>query len=272
MGASEASVIGTTSMMELVSLTHAIAAAEGGHHGPSFAGLMVYIGLTVLIVFAFLSNARRGFGPGVFKGRAAQWSEQLYLFIENLCVGIIGPHGRRYIPFIITLWLVVFTANFIALFFPTAPTADLGFNLALAIISIAYVQYEGSRSNGVFGHLRHFSGPKLGIALLPITLMIFIIELLSEVMKNVSLSLRLFGNIDGGHRAADAVTALTKDYYIAAGAFLLPIKLLTVVVQALIFCLLTCVYISLVTSHGDDHDEHDHGHDHGDEHAPSPVH
>jgi len=266
--------------MDLFSLKGFLAAAsehggEATHHGLSFVGLAVYIILTIAIIFAFLSAARKGFSPTVFKGRAAQWSEQLYLFIENLCVGIIGPHGRRYIPFIITLWLVVFTSNFVSLFSSSAPTADLSFDLALAFISVAYVQYEGSRANGVLGHITHFSGPKLSIALLPITLMIFMIEVLSELMKNVSLSLRIFGNVDGGHRAADAVTELTKAYYIAAGSFLLPIKLLTVVVQALIFCLLTCVYISLVTSHGDDHGDI-HGDDHGDgthgDATPAPAH
>ena len=87
----------------------------------------------------------------------------------------------------------------------------------------------------------------------PITIMIFVIEIVSEVMKNVSLSLRLFGNIHGGHEAVVAMNKLGESIYTPVGAFLLPVKILTCVVQALIFTLLTCVYLSLVTHHEDDH-------------------
>jgi F-type H+-transporting ATPase subunit a len=111
--------------------------------------------------------------------------------------------------------------------------------------------------------LKHFAGPKLGGALILITPLLFCIELISELMKNVSLSLRLFGNIDGGHRAVEAMNSIGAHFLgldwlnIPFGAFLMPIKMLTVVVQALIFCLLTCVYLGMVTGGG--HDEEAHG-------------
>ena len=87
-------------------------------------------------------------------------------------------------------------------------------------------------------------------------MLLFGIEIVSELMKNVSLSLRLFGNIDGGHQAVETLNGLTSAYLVPLGTFLMPIKLLTVVVQALIFCLLTCVYLGMVTSHA--HEEHAH--------------
>jgi len=252
-----------------------LASTEGGHHGPSFWGLGVYLAFVLLIVFGTMSLAKKGLGRRVFTNIFAKLYEQLYLFIENMCVGTIGAHGRKYIPMIMTFWLAIFVGSFVALFFPTSPTADLSFNLGMALIAVGYVQWEGMSghyaaerakgkdpiSSAVIGfvkHISHFSGPKLGLALIPITLMIFIIELISELMKNVSLSLRLFGNIHGGHQAVEAMNALGKDVYIPIGAFLLPIKLLTCVVQAMIFTLLTCVYISLVTHHDHEHDEHSH--------------
>lgn len=225
----------------------------------SFLGAMVYIGLVMVVIFGILAVARRGFRPGVFQGRAATWSEQLYLFIENLCVGIIGSHGRKYVPMMITFWLVIFISNMVALFFPTAPTAMLSFNLAMAIISVMYVQWEGMKQNGVLGHFKHFAGPKLGGIMVIISVMLFFIELVSESMKMVSLSLRLYGNIYGGHEAVHGMNQV-NDYF-PLGELLLPVKLLTVVVQALIFCLLSCVYISLVT-----HEPHD---DHHGEAAPA---
>lgn len=243
--------------------------ASGGH-GPSFLGLGIYLLFVLLIIFATMALAKKGLTSRVFTNIFAKLYEQLYLFIENMCVGTIGPHGRKYVPMIMTFWLAIFVGSFVALFFPTSPTADLSFNLGMALIAVFYVQHEGISTHyselrrqgkdpvtsgvvGFFRHISHFSGPKLGIALIPITLMIFVIELISEMMKNVSLSLRLFGNINGGHQAVEAMNELGSSVYIPIGNFLLPIKLLTCVVQAMIFTLLTCVYISLVTHHEDEH-------------------
>jgi F-type H+-transporting ATPase subunit a len=236
--------------------TSLLAAAEGGHHGPSFLGLMIYVVLVLGILFGLMAHAKKGMGKRVFRNPITQLFEQLYLFIENLCVGTIGPHGRKYIPVIGTFWMVIFIGNLVALFMPTSPTADLSFNLAMALIAVGYVQVEGVKANGLVGHLSHFAGPKLPIAMaIIITPIIFSIEIISELMKNVSLSLRLFGNINGGHQAVESMNVLGEGIYVPFGVFLLPIKLLTCVVQALVFSLLTCVYLSLVTAHHDDHEE-----------------
>ncbi len=244
-----------------------LAAEEGASHGLSFLGLWVYLIFTLAIIFGAMVYAKKDLGSRVFRNPITQAFEQMYLFIENMCVGTIGSHGRKYVPMIVTFWLIIFVGNAVALFFPSSPTADLSFNLAMALISVFYVQWEGIKANGVMGHFSHFAGPKLAIYMIPITIMIFVIEIISELMKNVSLSLRLYGNIFGGHQAVEAMNALGRDIYVPLGAFLLPVKLLTVVVQAMIFTLLTCVYLSLVTGH---HDE-DHAHGAMTDHAPEPV-
>jgi len=242
--------------------------AEAAHHAHlSGIGFLVYVLGIAGVIILLMSMAKKGLNNRFFTNKWTQRFEQLFLFLENLAVGIIGPHGRKYLPMLMVFWTMIFVSNLVALFFPTSPTADLSFNLGLALLSIGYVQFEGMRANGVIGHFKHFAGPKMGPALIFINVMLFVIELVSEAMKNVSLSLRLFGNIDGGHKAAEAINDLTKQYLIPAGAFLMPIKLLTAVVQALIFCLLTCVYLSLVTHH--DHGDDEHGHD---DHDLAPAH
>ncbi len=239
-------------MVELLNSSKLLLAAEEAVE-PGFLGLAVYVVLVLAVLFALMAFAKKGLNGRVFKNPITQAFEQLYLFIENMTVGAIGSRGRHYIPFIMTLWMVIFTGNVLALFLPFSPTADISFNLGMALISVFYVQWQGIKQNGFFGHISHFAGPKLGLALIPITGMIFVVEIISELMKNVSLSLRLFGNIHGGHLAVEAMNELGKGIYVPVGAFLLPIKLLTCVVQAMVFTLLTCVYISLVT-----HDEHEH--------------
>jgi F-type H+-transporting ATPase subunit a len=228
--------------------THVAAAETYSPKGDTIS-YWIYLGLVLLILLGIIASARGGLNERVFKKRTTSYAEQLFLFIENMCVGTIGPHGRKYIPMIITFWLVIFFGNVFALFFGTSPTASLSFNLGMALISIGYVQWEGIKANGVFGHFSHFAGPKLGLAMIPITGMIFVIEIISEVMKNVSLSLRLYGNIHGGHQAVEAMNHLGMGIFVPFGEFLLPIKILTCVVQAMIFTLLTCVYLSLVTHH-----------------------
>lgn len=265
----------------LTPLRTLFASAEGGgHEGPSYLGLFVYVGTIVVALFVLMAWAKPHLKTRVFKHWTAQVFEQLYLFIENMCVGIIGAHGRRYVPMMMTLWMFIFVGNVIALFMPTSATADLSWNLGMALVSVGYVQWEGMRSHyehmrasgkdsvsssigGFFKHMSHFSGPRLGLALIPITVMIFVVEIISELMKNVSLPLRLFGNIHGGHMAVEAMNnvLVIGNFSVPFGFALIPIKLLTCVVQALIFTLLTCVYISLVTHH-EDHDEHEHGHGH----------
>lgn len=267
-----------------------LAASEGGDHGPGYFGLVFYVALVLLLIGVATWIVRSGLNERVFKNPFTQAAEQMYLFIEAMCVNIIGEHGRKYIPFIGTLWLVIFVGNVVALFFASSPTADLSFNLGMAMVAVGYVQYEGIKGHadhlrhqgkdpvsawffGFFRHMRHFAGPKMGkqgamelVVASVMPLILFPIELISEVMKNISLSLRLFGNIHGGHIAVESLNSLGRDIYFPIGGFLLLVKLLTVIVQALVFTLLTCVYISLVTHHEDE------GHDAGPGHSPAPAH
>lgn len=260
-----------------------IAAAEG----PSYAGLVFYVALVLLVIGIVVVQAKKGLKERVFKNKFTQHAEQMYLFVDSLCVNIIGSHGRKYIPFIGTLWLFIFVSNSVALFFPTAPTADFSFNLAIALIAVFYVQFEGIKGHadhlrhegkdpfsawigGFFRHMRHFAGPTMGrngiievAVAIVMPILLFPIELVSELMKNVSLSLRLFGNIHGGHVAVESLNHLWapfamngSDVYMPLGGLLILVKLLTVIVQALVFCLLTCVYIGLVTHHEEPHGEH----------------
>src|ERR1017187_7074713 len=108
---------------------------------PSSAGLAAYVVFVLVILFALMWYAKKGLGVRVFKNPVTRLFEQLYLFIENMCVTAIGQHGRKYIPMIMTLWMMIFLGNIVALFFPFAPTADLSFNLGMALLAVGYVQY-----------------------------------------------------------------------------------------------------------------------------------
>lgn len=223
-------------------------------HRPIGWGIFVYSGFIFAIIACFVLLTRQGISARGPKNFAAKLAEQLYFFIEGLCCSVIGPHGKRYIPFILSLWLIIFTSNVIGLVLPHTPTADWGMNLSLSFITIAFVQYEGIRANGLIGHLKHFAGPKLPILLaLFITPLLFSIEIISETVRVLSLSLRLYSNIYGGHLVVDAMNHLVSHGEWPIGGLIFPIEFLSSIIQALVFTMLTCVYLSIATAHESSH-------------------
>jgi F-type H+-transporting ATPase subunit a len=218
------------------------------------------LAVIILVIFALMTVAVGQLKGPVFKHPLSQMAEQAYLFVENLCLSVIGPHGRKYVPFILGLWLLVFFSNILGLVLPHTPSADWSITLALALVVIGYVQWEGILANGFFGHIKHFAGPKLVGATIMITPLIFGIEIISEIIKILSLSVRLYGNISAGHTAKSTLDAMTPGVPIL-GSLIFPLEFLVAIIQAFVFVLLTCVYLALVTSHGDDHAHEDGHHD-----------
>ncbi len=240
---------------DVLPVLNLLAAEEGGseaHQGLGF-GIFLYAILVVLVVGVFFHLALKGRNPRVSTSLPTRIAEHIYLFLEKICVGIIGPHGRMYLPFLATIWFFIITSNLIGMFFGAAPTANLGINLGMSLVSVAYVQYCGIRANGLLGHLKHFAGP-VGIPIF-ISLLLFVVELISETAKIGSLALRLFANIEGGHMVVQNLNSVAGEWPV--GGVLIPIKLLTAILQAFIWIVLTAVYISLVTHHeGDEHGDH----------------
>jgi F-type H+-transporting ATPase subunit a len=232
-----------------------------------------YSGLLILIVLGFTFMARKGISKRTFTNLPARLAEHLVLFLEGMAVNVIGPHGKKYVPFLSALWLYIFTGNVMGLVFNFTPTAEWSLNLSLALITVIYVQYEGIKTNGLFGHIKHFAGPKLGGFMVVVSGLIFMVEIVSECMKLVSLSLRLYGNIHGGHIVVSSLNHIVNFPF---GGLLLPIKFFTCIIQAFVFVILACTYLSMVTSHGhdDDHDSeagHETANPHHGSHAPEPA-
>lgn len=193
---------------------------------------------------------------------------------------IIGPQGPKYVPLIATFFVFILLNNYCALI-PgfVSPTATLNLTLALALTAFCSVQYFAITQNGLGGYLYHFAGsPKdiIGWALAPL---MFVLELLGECVKPLSLGMRLFGNIFGEDTVIAQLSLLALSlggWHIVHGhleqagawwAAFVPIQfpmmlfaLFGGLVQALVFTMLTSIYISLLTSH--EHEGHEaHGHE-----------
>ena len=193
------------------------------------------------------------------------WQNLLELFVEGmdqLVQSIVGPHGRRYTPFIGTLFLYIWLMNLLVLI-PglKSPTSSLNTTVGLAIVVFCYVQWVGLRTQGLRRYLDHLAGsPRdvIGWLLVPFMLPI---ELIGTLVKPLSLSLRLGINIF----AEDTLLAVLAGLGITVGlalhlpigiplqVFVIPLVLIFSTVQALVFSLLSTVYISLMLPSEDHH-------------------
>src|SRR5206468_2165302 len=136
------------------------AEAEGGQAAawwaPIFWLTVVFVAIAVLLRIA-VSGAREN----VPRNPITRAAEHVYLFIENMCASVIGPHGKKYVTLVLTVYVVVLCSNLMGLLGLFAPTSVLGITLALAVTIVFYVQYEGIRVNGPIGYVKHFMGPKM---------------------------------------------------------------------------------------------------------------
>ena len=188
-----------------------------------------------------------------------------YLAIKDLVVKVIGEHGFKYFPVVATFACLILISNLMGQFpLFMSPTASVNVTYALAITSFVYYNYVGINENGLLRHIQHFAGPKLPLLMLPITALIFFIEIISNSIRPFTLGVRLFANMFADEKIFMEITNLYPPYT----QFLLPLLLTALgvfvaLVQTLVFTLLSMIYISEVS-----HAPHDHAHDdHADEAA-----
>lgn len=181
--------------------------------------------------------------------------------LQNMVVGLIGPDGMRYLPFVGTLYLYILLLNLVGIIpLWKTPTANLNVTVALALTTIVYVHLHGIRANGIGGYLRHYMGDPIWMA--PLN---FPIHVIGEIARPISLSLRLFGNMFGEDTVIAILIMLAAPLWIIPAQF--PMILLTIFtsfVQAMVFTMLTCTYIAGFVAH-DEHHPPGHEHDTVDE-------
>jgi F-type H+-transporting ATPase subunit a len=177
---------------------------------------------------------------------------------------VIGHEGRRYLPLVGTLGLFILVSNLMGLV-PglMAPTSNLNTTAACALIVFFTYHWIGIRKQGPVAYLKHLSGPIVWLAPL-----MFVIEIFSHLARPLSLSVRLFGNMMGGHILLAVMFLLTgfdgllgwlltgKLVALLMGVpgaalliaftagFLLPLKLFVAFLQSFIFCMLSMLYIA----------------------------
>jgi F-type H+-transporting ATPase subunit a len=188
-------------------------------------------------------------------GRYQSFLEAVFGGIDDFVCSIMGSNGRRYVPFLGTLFVYIITMNLIGLIpFLKAPTASWSTTLALALCVFVYAQYTAFKELGFFGYFDHLMGnPRGGLAwsvVLPA--MMLVMHVIAELVRPLSLSLRLRTNIWGEDMLL-AMMASVGLKGLPLYFFMTVLSLMTAVVQAMVFALLATVYLALVQKHEEAH-------------------
>lgn len=131
-------------------------------------------------------------------------------------------------------------------------TTDLNGTLALAFISIATVQFYAIKQRGIFGHIKHYftiMKPWWN----PMNFFIGSIEILGELIRLLTLALRLFGVIYAGEVLLHVITNLSGNFSSIATLPIIFLEIFFSLIQAYLFIMLSSVYLAMGTSHDEDH-------------------
>ena len=223
--------------------------------------------LGFVLVVGFLAMVTSG--AKVVPGRLQAAGESLFGMIDNLTDSIIGHEGRKYFPFIFTLFTLILIMNILGMFMTFTATSQLAVTVTFAVLTFGLVVVVGFAKNGL-GFFKLFWPMGAPLALRPV---VGLIEFVSFLLRPVTLALRLFGNMLGGHVAlkifAGFVVALGAGAFVGEGLGIwgLPVAALSMVgvvaitaleflvafLQAFVFAVLASIYLNDVVNLGEGH-------------------
>jgi F-type H+-transporting ATPase subunit a len=228
-------------------------------HGTSLANFLhsyenfifSFLVSVAIVLFVYFSVRKFKFIPG----RRQVFLEMVFGGLDDFTAGVLGKNSRKHLPFLGTLFIYIFVMNLIGLIpFLKSPTSSWSVTLALSLCVFAYVQYTALKDLGLFGYVDHLAGnprgPMAWSLILPATM--FVLHLLAELVRPLSLSLRLRTNIWG----EDMMLAMMAGMGLKGLPllfFMTLLALMSAIIQAVVFSLLAMVYLALVTKHEEAH-------------------
>jgi len=226
----------------------------------SITNSVVAMALAATLIIVFFAVAARG---AVVPGRLQTVGEMLYGLVDGLTSSMIGHEGKKFFPFVFTLFAFILVMNMQGMFLVFTATSQLAVTATLALLTILTVVIVGFARNGL-GFFKLFCPSGVPVGILPF---LVVIELISFLVRPITLALRLFGNMIGGH----VVLKIFAGFVIslaglaasgglgflgipgAAVAFgsvvaLTALEFVVSFLQAFVFAALTCVYLNDVVN------------------------
>jgi F-type H+-transporting ATPase subunit a len=210
--------------------------------------MMVIAGLLTLGLL-WVGMRPRAMVPGRFQAAA----ELAYETLMSMCVEMIGPEGRKFFPFVFTLFFFILFGNLMGVFpYAFTFTSHIAVTLALSLLVFILVTAVALKLHGLH-FFSYFVPPGVPVALAPLMVLIEVISYLSRI---ISLSVRLFANMMAGHvmlevfgafivmlGAAGLIGWVPAGLSLAVNTALIGFELLVAVLQAYVFAVLTCIYL-----------------------------
>lgn len=216
----------------------------GGHHIAVTNSAIFMMGAVVLSSGLLLAGAGKG---AMIPGRIQAMSELFYEFIANMIRDNVGSAGKKFFPFIFTLFIFTLFGNILGML-PYGYT----FTSQIAVtFFMAMVVFLGVTLIGLFKHGLHFFSLFFPHGAPLFTAPILIpIEVVSYLSRPISLSVRLFANMTVGH----VLLKVLAGFVVALGFFgfvplvvlvaITALELLVALLQAYIFTILCCIYLN----------------------------
>ncbi len=209
----------------------------------SKAAVFMLVSVAFITVFLVLTTNRRALVPGRWQCLTEVW----YEFIADMVKETVGPDGRRYFPFIFTVFSFIVTMNLLGMLpYAYTVTSHIAVTGALALMVFVLVTAIALKRHGL--HFLSFFVPK-GVPFVML-LLVVPIEVLSYFMRPISHSVRLFANMTAGH----TMLKVFGGFVVKMGIFgVLPLALIIALtglevaiafLQAYVFTILTCLYLN----------------------------
>lgn len=214
----------------------------------SFTNSSLFMIVSAILVTAFLVGGMSG--ARLVPGRLQSMAELVYEFVAGMVRDNVGTEGRQYFPFVFTLFMFILFGNLVGM----VPYSFTFTSHIVVTFAMALVVFVGVTTIGIARHGAHFFTLFVPPGVPKVMLIILVpIEIISYVIRPITLSVRLFANMMAGHTMlvifAGFVTGLGA-YFVLPG--LLPLaattafmflEVLVAVLQAYVFTILTCIYL-----------------------------
>ena len=217
----------------------------------SYTNSALWMTIAVVLSTVFLTMAMRQ--KAVVPNRMQAFAEMLYGFVAGMIRENIGTKGRQYFPLIFTLFVVVLLGNMLGMLpYSFTYTSHIWVTAALAFFIFLIVMVIGFYKHG-FHFFSLFVPPGVPMWLLPL---IIPIEIMSFLIRPVTLSVRLFANMIAGHIMLKVFAGFSVGMFAAGGymtlagigpmlfnSVLIGFEFLIAFLQAYVFAILSCIYL-----------------------------
>ncbi len=208
------------------------------------SSLFMVLGVGAVCAFLYLAMSGRSLVPN----RLQSVAEMSYEFVANMIRENVGSEGMKYFPFVFTLFVFILAMNMFGLLpYSFTVTSHIIVTFALAALVFVVVTTIGFARHGL-GYLKLFVPDGVPMWLMPL---IVPIELISYLIRPVSLSVRLFANMLAGHTMLKVFAGFIVSLGVVGGIapFLVTVaftglELFVAFIQAFIFTVLTCIYLN----------------------------